>query len=388
MSTLSNKHLVTWILPVLLTFGPASEATAGEPTASRSAEAVSAAQAPSSAPDGSPSVLAGYDRGFVLRSPDGKNSLRFVGLVQVQHAHAWLDGAPGSGALQINRARAGVIGNLFDEDLRYLLVAELGKRDVQLLYASLDYTLIPGGLSVRAGQFKRPFSRSFLTSSSQLSMIDRPLPVGAFGDDSDIGLMVHNGDTQPFEYAVGLFSGGLPGEEPDPVHPVVAVRVAGKTGGLKGYTESDLEGGAPRFGVGAAVVVDLEADAGLPARGLVDGLFKAHGFSLSSAIYVRASQDGEAVSDRRLDAVGHYTQAGYVIADRVEPVVRYAFLMPVDGEGDTHDVSGGLNLFFRGHALKLQTNVGVREVLAHPVGVRDSEKTRDVYVTSQLTLAL
>ncbi len=385
MLTPSSTHPVTRILPLLLTFGLASEANAGEPTAPETAPV---AQAPSSSPEGSPSVLASNDRGFVLRSPDGKSSLRFVGLLQAQHAHEWLDGAPGSGALLINRARAGVAGTLFDEDLRYLLVADFGKQDVKLLYASLDYTVVPGALSVRAGQFKRPFSRSFLTSSSQLSMIDRPLPVSAFGDNSDIGLMVHNGDTQPFEYAVGLFGGSIPGAEPDPVHPVVAVRVAGKTGGLKGYTESDLEGGAPRFGVGGAVVVDLEKDAGLPALGLVDVAFKAHGFALTSAVYVSAGQDGAELSDRRVDAIGHYTQAGYVIADRIEPVVRYAFLMPLDGEADTHDVSLGLNLFLHGHALKLQSNVGVREVLAHPFGVRDDEKVRDVYVKSQLTLAL
>lgn len=375
----------TRMLPLLLSFGLASEAAAGEPAA---APDEPTAHAPSASPDGLPSALASYDRGFVLRSADGRNSLRFVGLVQVQHAHAWLDGAQGSGALQIHRARAGVAGTLVDADLRYLLVADFGKQDVRLLYASLDYTVVPGALSVRAGQFKRPFSRSFLTSSSQLSMIDRPLPVSAFGDDADIGLMVHNGDTRPFEYAVGLFHGSPPGAEPEPVHPVVAVRVAGKTGGLAGYTESDLEGGAPRFGVGGAVTVDLAHDAEIPARGVVDVSFKAHGFSLSSAVYVSARRDGTAPSDRRVDTIGHSTQAGYVIADRVEPVVRYAFLLPLDGEADTHDVSGGLNIFLRGHALKLQANVGVREVLEHPFGVRDDEKARDVYVKSQLTAAL
>ena len=64
------------------------------------------------------------------------------------------------------------------------------------------------------------------------------------------------------------------------------------------------------------------------------------------------------------------------------------FLIPLDGEADTHDASFGLNRFLHGHALKLQRSVGVREVVAHPFGVQDDEKVRDVYVKPQLTLAL
>ena len=315
----------------------------------------------------------------MLTSSDGASTLQFVGLLQIQHAEQWHDGAPGTGSLFLNRARAGVTGTVWRDELRYLLVADFGRSDVKLLYANLDYTFVPGAFSLRVGQFKRPFSRSFLSSSSQLSMIDRPLPVSTFGDGADIGLMVHNGDRQPFEYAVGLFGGGETA-----IHPVVTARVSFKTGGLKGYTESDLEGGGPRLAVGGAVFVDLDPDAGLPARGTVDLAFKAHGFALTSAVYLRV--DGGAPLDRRLDAIGHHTQVGYVIADRVEPVVRYTFLL--DDEVDTHDASAGLNVFLHGHRLKLQGNVGVREVLEHPFGVRDDEKTRDVYVETQLSLAL
>lgn len=358
MSSLTSKNLLRRILALLLCLGLSAEAKGDD------------------------------DRVLALRSPDGTSSLRFVGLVQVQHAAEWIDEAPSSGTLLLNRARAGATGSVFTEDLRYLLVADFGRDEARLLYASVDYTLVPGALSVRAGQFKRPFSRSFLTSSSQLSMIDRPLPVSAFGDDADVGFMVHNGDSRPFEYAVGVFSGSAPGAEPDPVHPLVGMRLAGKTGGLLGYAESDLEGGAPRLGVGLAVAFDLETDAGLPTRGVVDLAFKAHGFALSSATYVSARQDGTAPSDRHVDAVGHATQVGYVIAEQIEPVVRYAFLLPRDGEADTHDASAGVNVFLRGHALKLQGDVGVREVRAHPFGVRDDEKSRAVYVKSQLTVAL
>ena len=99
MSIHPSYNITARILPLLVSFGVvsfglASEANAGEPTAPQAAEASPAA-----------AVLAGYDRGFVLSSPDGKNSLRFVGLLTAEHALEWLDGAPGSGALLLNRAR-------------------------------------------------------------------------------------------------------------------------------------------------------------------------------------------------------------------------------------------------------------------------------------------
>ena len=69
------------------------------------------------------------------------------------------------------------------------------RRRPRLLFLNVDYTIVPDWLTVRVGQFKRPFSRPFITLASQLSMIDRPLTVGpsVFGDNADIGVMLHNG---------------------------------------------------------------------------------------------------------------------------------------------------------------------------------------------------
>lgn len=325
-----------------------------------------------------PARLVSRDHGFVLRSADGRNSLRFLGLLQVQYAQTWSNGAAGSGALQIPRARAGVTGTVFSDRLRYLLVADFGRATPQLVYASLDWTALPGRLAIRAGQFKRPFSASFLTPSSQLSLIDRPLTVGAFGDNSDIGLMLHNGDSQPFEYAVGLFGGSSQGQ----VSPTVSARVVGKIGGMQGYTESDLQGGPPRMGVGGAVTLDLGADAERPVRGLVDLRLAAWGLSFTTAVQVGARRGGPDEPALRPDAVGHHAQVGYVFARRVEPVVRYAFVSPFDQTEAQHDLQGGLNLFLQGHSLKLQSNVGVR------FEVRDHVPVRDVSFKSQLNLVL
>jgi EmrB/QacA subfamily drug resistance transporter len=334
-----------------------------------------------------PSIAAAQepDRGFVLRSPDGANSLRILGLFQPQFEHTWTDGSPSKQAFFINRARVGLLGTAFTKDLHYMFVAEFGGGDPRLLFLNIDYTLVPDWLTVRVGQFKRPFSRPFVAFASQLSMIDRPLTVGpsVFGDNADIGVMLHNETSGSFEYVVGVFNGTGANVLPNQVHPLVAARVGYNTRGLDPYSESDLEGGAPRFGIAAAGLFDFGAGADNQAfaSGLVDVSFKAYGLSLASALYVGSRQDGLRWSDQRASSIGHYTQLGYVIANRFEPVVRYAFLRP-DREGnDQHDVAGGLNVFVHGHAFKWQTFVSVRP------WADDEGDTPDVRLQSQLTLA-
>ncbi|MBL9023972.1 MAG: MFS transporter [Myxococcales bacterium] len=319
-----------------------------------------------------------------LRSEDGSNSVRVVGLVQLQAAHEWKSDAPDESAVLVNRARIGLVGNLFGKDLRYVFIAELGGGDPRLLFLSVDYELVPEWLAVRVGQFKRPFSRPFITMAGELGTIDRPPTVGpkVFGDDADVGVMLHSGPARGgLEYALGAFRGGV-SAQPDGVHPLVATRVGWGSPGLEPYQESDLAGGPPRFGVAAAALADFDGDddGSSVANGLVDVLFKVHGLSLSSALHVGSEQDGPSWLSRRLGALGHYTQVGQVIAHRVEPVVRYSFLRPAHG-ADQHDFTGGFNVFFHGHAIKWQSFATLR--------LEPSERSngRDLRLQTQLSIA-
>jgi hypothetical protein len=264
-------------------------------------------------------------------------------------------------------------------------VTELGGGNPRLLFLNIDYALVPDWLTIRVGQFKRPFSRPFITFASQLSMIDRPLTVGpsVFGDDADIGVMLHNGSAGRFEYALGVFNGTGPNVVPARVHPLLALRVGYNTGGLDPYSESDLEGGTARFSIAAAGLVDFDEDQDDASftSALVDVMVKAHGFSLSSAVYAGTRQGGSRWSDQRLHALGPYTQLGYVIADRFEPVARYSVLLGQGVGNDQHDLAGGLKVFFRGHAFKWQNFVSVR------VQPHDGQLTRDLSFQSQLSLS-
>ena len=321
--------------------------------------------------------------GLVLRSADGASSLRLLGLLQIQQAYDRTDGSPDKGALFVHRARVGLLGSLLGGDLRTTLVAEFSGKTPRLTFLNVDYTFLPGRLSLRVGQFKRPFSRSFMTLASELATIDRPAPVGVFGDNADIGVMLHNGTTGRFEYAVGVFNGAGPDVAPIRVHPLVAARVGYNTAGSQPYSESDLEGGAPRLSVAAAALVDLDADGDDESftSGLVDVMLKVRGLSLSSALYAGTRQAGPRWTNQRFSALAHYTQVGHVIAGRFEPVVRYSFVLPRgDGDGQ-HDVTGGLNVFFRGHAFKWQTFVSAR------FQPHDGRSAPDMRLQSQLSLA-
>lgn len=331
-----------------------------------------------------PRVPAGGERGFVLRSADGESSVRLLGLFQLQLAHERRANAGPTERVFVNRARVGVVGSLFRSDLRYTLVVDFGGGDPRLLFANVDATLVPGWLSVRAGRFKLPFSRSFITMAGQLALIDRPLTVGrdAFGDDVDVGVAVHNGTTGRFEYSLGLFAGTDAGARADRIDPLLSLRVGYNHGDLDGYSESDLDGGPLRLGVAAAALVDFDADGDHASftSALVDVMLEAHGLAVSSAVYVRGRQHGQRWPQQRLSAVGHHTQLSYVIAQRVEPVLRYALIRPFDGGETLHDLTGGLNLYFEGHALKLQTEVSAR--------FRGGQPAPDVRLETQLTVAL
>lgn len=324
------------------------------------------------------------DRGFTVRSADGVNTLRLLGLLQLELSHDWIDRAPDTDAFSVHRARIGVVGSVLRKDLRYTFVADFADATPRMVFANLDHTLVPARLAVRVGQFKVPFSRSFLTPGSDLSMIDRPMTVGprAFGDNADVGVMLHDGGANRVEYAAGVFNGAGPNVVPNRIHPLLAVRVGYKTRGTTPYSESDLDGGAPRFGIAAAAIIDADAngESVTSTSGVADMMFMARGFSLASAVYARTRQDGPRGWNQSLDAVGHHTHLGYVIARRVEPVVRYAVVL--EGEPHaTHDVAGGLNVFFLGHAIKWQTSVSAR------LGTRDGRSTADLHLASQLGVA-
>jgi hypothetical protein len=360
---------------------------------------------PPGAEEDEPRATSGYDAGFFVRSADDRFELKLGARVQGRFEAESSD--PGGGldrdnatAFSIARARLTLRGHALSPDIRFKLQADFGQGDVELKDFYVDYRAT-GGVVIRAGQTKRPFSRQQISSSARLEMVDRAITNGGFDAGRDIGVMVHN-DYQrspEIEWAVGVFNGRgdgaafsgsvdpMTGEVtgdfsnvPGDVQPAVVARVGLNRGGIRGYSEPDLEGGPLRLAIAASLLAGFDGDGGDDGRvqGQVDGILKTGGLSVSAAVYVASAQDGTGFADQAYSAVGAHLQGGYMISERLEPVVRYALVAP-DGSDASHEIAAGLGLYRFKHNFKWQSEVAL---LGPTGGIADGVAAR-----SQLQLS-
>lgn len=309
-----------------------------------------------------------YDRGFVIESADGAFSLKTQARVQVRYTllseedpEALDDGRLTESHFAVQRARLTFGGKAFTDDLSYKFQSDFGKGAVNLKDFYVDYR-IAGDVRVRAGQYKRPFSRQQITSSGKQDLVDRAITDDYFGAGRDIGVAVHNNyEKSPvIEWAVGLFNGTGENLVPDTLKPALVARVGYNYGGIDGYSEVDLEGGPLRFGVGASVLseLDLDGDDTSGIRSELDYVVKAHGFSTSGGLYFSTAQDGEGFAEQVSEAVGFHLQAGYTFGQTHQVAGRYALIAPqLEGEGSLQEAAIGYSFYRFKHGFKWQTDL-------------------------------
>jgi phosphate-selective porin OprO and OprP len=351
--------------------------------------------------------LAGYEKGFYIR--DDKGLFELVVNARVQGRFAFTsaeahetdtDGAALSATsreeteqFSVPQARLKLSGHVFSERVGYQVQADFGnKGQPALITAYGDFALVPGALHLRAGEWERPFSRQQITSSGSFHLVDRAITDKAFGAGRDLGVALHNDyeKSPKLEWALGVFNGT--GDKPwfvgdvsstvnadgtvtstasskssftnvpDELKPAVVGRLGFNVGGIKGYSEGDLEGGPLRLAVAASAQASFDNDdtGAAGTRADVDFILKAHGFSLDGAVYVAAAEKegGSGFADQEYAAWGLHAQAGYVFAGHVEPVVRYA-LVDLDGDdNDTQELLGGVAAYFFKHNVKWITEAG------------------------------
>jgi len=402
---------------------PAAPAPAAPPAAAPAPPAapepvvppVIAAPAPEMAPIAEPEpevapAKVGYEKGFFIESGDGNNRLVIGGRIQFRYTYLEVEDGPDSSAFSVERARIKLEGHAITKDLTYLIQPELGKGSLALRDFYGDYRIAPDLLHLRAGQFYRPFSRQQITSDGNQSLVDRAITDGSIGFNGgrDIGMMLHNNyeKSPTVEYALGLFNGtgerattpidvetdpmtgevvdasaGNPSNVPRMFRPAVVGRVGYNHGGLKGYSEVDLEGGALRFGVGASGQIDFDADRSNDSamKAELDAIVKVHGFDATGAVYISSKQTGEGFSDRGLDRRGFHLQAGYLIASKYQIAARYALVALQGGNNDEREIALVLGYLPFGHNLKWQTDLAG---LSH-----QNSDTTDARVRSQLQFA-
>lgn len=334
-------------------------------------------------------MLAGYKKGFFLQSADGDFSMKLKGRIQARFEFDSVDGGTEreeNYAISIPRARIKLAGNLYGSELDYSLQLDMGKGQVSLKDALLNYK-VGEKVWVRVGQFKKPFSRQQISSSGKQTFVDRAITDKGFGSGRDIGVMLHNRfeKSPTVEWAVGVFNGtgdkgqfsgdvevdtmtgegevtsGKFSNVPDKMAPMVVARVGYNSGKMKGYSEADLEGGPLRFGLGASVLSEFDSDNddSSMVAGQLDYIVKNNGFSSTGGIYIATGQDGAKFSDQALAAIGAHAQFGYVLSGNVQPAVRYELVAPDGPDNNVHAVRGAVSLYKEKHNFKWTTDIGV-----------------------------
>lgn len=384
-----------------------SSALAADPPAPEPAAAPKAPPPPAAAPA---APGAGYKDGFFLQSEDGAFKLKVRGLVQVRATGNFpLEASDESSAtLAIQRAQLDLGGNVFTKQLTFQLKTEFGQGFTFARDAWANWAFAPGALELRVGLAKRPFSRQELTGDTRQEFVERGLVNGAFKTGRDLGVTLHNDiDKSPaLEWSVGAYAGtqdkpsftgkALPGDDgvlaldsvklsnvPATVTPTFAGRFGINFNEVKGYSEIDAEGGAPRGGVAVSLLEAVElgdAQGGL-SQVEVDAILKLYGFDVSAAIFLGAAQTGVGTFEQEAALLGLHAQAGWLYAEHWHPALRYQLVHHLDGSGEAHEIAAGLSVLFFGQSVQWQNDV------AAMVERASAGLTTDARLRSQLVLA-
>jgi hypothetical protein len=365
----------------------------------------------------------GFKNGFFLKSSNGDFKLNIGARVQTRYQYDAVDGLgdiadDGTGtddkqSFSIPRARLTLKGNAYGKNLTYKFETDFGKGLVNLKDFFANYKF-SDRIHVRVGQWKRPFSRQQINSSSKLSLVDRAITDKLYDTGRDIGLAVHNNyeKSPEFEWALGVFNGASVKPaittsvvyDPDEnavnasskmsntisrLQPVFVGRVGYNMGGIKGYCEGDQKGGDFRLAVGlGAMWFHTYDDDASALRANMDFIMKVSGFSLSGAAYVAMDESTDAAGETNMtmSSIGLHAQASYLLSNSYQPVLRFEWTMPGEVTADNEDekvATLGFNWFLHGHKVKWQTDVSMVLFSNETTG----EDTSDMRLRSQLQFA-
>jgi hypothetical protein len=327
----------------------------------------------------------GYDDGLYIQDKRGRYLLRFNALLQARLSFDLPDEGDNRTRFSIPRGRIGFSGHVFSKRYRYGFLADFGLGGVALLDFFLDTVIIPKALHFWVGQGKKPFGRQFITYGGNLEMVSRAVTFLLFGARRDLGVMLHNNHDKAdgLEWAVGLFNGTdarpqlvaiynpTTGEPetivstnlPETWRPEVVVRLGVNGGGIKGYSEGDLEGGSLRWGIGTSWRTKFESanDGYSDTAGELDLILKVYGFAFVSGAYVLwESEEGSAgLSDLEYRRWGTYNQISYTIKAMHGFVFRWALIDPRYMNNNLHEFVWGYSLYVLDHRIKWQLDGGI-----------------------------
>jgi hypothetical protein len=358
--------------------------------------------APAPAPAATNTVAVTYANGLSFKASDERYALRLQlrNQLRFESTRATEDGSQFESHFLIPRARITIDGHAFGKQNRIKVEIGLGDTGQFAFLRDLviDKRLAAAPVWLRAGIWKRPFNRQEIVSDFASEFNERAITATFVGGGRGIGIGLHNDyERSPagLEWALGVFNEFNGGEErpdlgttctqdmtsidcttpppnnfPDDFAPAVVVRAGWNHGGIKGYSEGDLEGGPLRFAIGGAYKIDLgnfakqaeESVAKNLSHGVqLDAMIKAHGLSVELGAYLMKLPASKA-SNRSADAqLGAFAQVGYFVMPRELQVAGRFAIAPDAKTVDRNQIEarGAVNLYWEGHAWKWASDFGV-----------------------------
>jgi hypothetical protein len=201
-----------------------------------------------------------YQEGYVWTTADERFAIKLGGYTQGRYLLGIAEGDVDTSTLALRRARLGVSGHLGSTKLAYRLLLSAIDEPAALDYY-VDYAF-RDELVLRFGQYKTQFTRSFVTSSTRLDFVERPLAIEGLRYDRDIQAGVHGLLARGrVGYYAGIGNGAGPNALNDNLEVVASARADAVILGQRfGYGYADLgRTRAPSLMIGAGVVHDLVA---------------------------------------------------------------------------------------------------------------------------------
>jgi len=340
--------------------------------------------------------VAGYDKGFVVRSPDGNYSLKINGLVQFRHVVNYRNtegdagvfggvdsnnrttGIPVQGddfnqAFQLRRTQVDFSGNLINSDLTYKIQVQQtnGSSGLYTTDSWAEYNL-GQGFKIRGGNYKVNFLKEELNSTGLTLAAERGI-VNAYltqGYSSAVGLSWAIDDTLDFylDFGNGFGTAGASSSSnaKDTAEYALTSRInwiiEGSRADLADYTSKP--GSSTSAQIGAAAHYQ-ESQRGAGSVGAVpnfptnkyfaataDGQIEGGGFSL----FVAGVGKFEDTTNGNTSIYGVTAQGAWRWDEAPEVFVKY------DGIYTSNDtyrpenynfITFGFNNYFAGHAAKL-----------------------------------
>jgi len=314
-------------------------------------------------------LTAGRDKSFFLASADNAFRLEIAGHVQVRFAYNGQSGGPIDDhrwGFENRRTKLKFEGHVLDESWTFQVIgAFLGIGGTFFLDTGYITKTFDNGVAVRVGQFKPPFLREELISSSRQLAVDRSLVNEEFNQGRAQGIEVgYKNDVFGIKgsYHDGFRSRGTAASA-ETTEFAFTARAEWLAAGSWGQFEDFTSWSGDELGVLIGGAIHYEKDEYGTAAGpeeetfswTVDGSVEFGGAHLYGAVVGRHLEVAGA------DQVGVVVQGGmFFVPDDWELFARYELGdLDIAGSENLNIVTVGVNRYFAKHALKWTTDVGV-----------------------------